>query len=616
MADTSITITDFSGSIATTSEKKDIPFSARFIKGLNPFEDPSYLVPFPKPTKVSGTVVENLPKWMIDTSPWDTNRWAYDEAGNIYKETSGGTWTKDRATATIGNGAAGQGMLAFNDYFYYTTSTTIGRNGLLSGTSAYNDDFLSDGTLNLDQSLDTSGNTYTIPTSISEAATARQTFVPTRDPLKRVQILVATKGTGNWTVTVHDANNVSIGTKTVASADITGSADNNFDFATPLRLIIGNSYHFHVTVSTGTSTVTTTTASDLETVDYHTFFGILVADTNFHPLIDFDDGSTGIVVVGNERYLGVWDEDTYNPNKIIFPPGFKCWSLTKDQEFVVAGCFKGDSLNTAEEARLFFWDGISPTLNFSRAISMGAPSALHNSKGRLIGVYGTSGEVYLGSEPFQRIQEVPKLARGKLVETFPGAITDWQGLTILGFGANTDDGSSMEQGAYAWGHRDDKLPEVLAYLGPITTGTTQATTLEIGMVKGFGKDLYIGWRDNTTYGVDKIIKTDNPVTAGSWESLIFDNGNPKKEKLSYKLVITFGALASGETVTPKTKIDRASSFTTGTTVSTVGATSAEVLLNKRFKEIEIGFDWVTSTTFLKITGIEFYFNDLSEERGD
>jgi len=614
MAKQSLIISDFSGSLAKF-EKKDLPFSARFIKGLNIFEDPSYMVPFAKPTKVSGTVIEALPKWMVDASSWSTDRYVYDEAGNIYKETSGGTWTKDRATATIGNGAAGQGLLVFNDYLYYSTSTTLGRLGLLSGTPTYNDDFISDGTLNLDQSLDTSGQVYTLATSINEGATHRQTFTPTNDPLKRIQILIGAKGTGDWTVTVHDKANKSIGAKTLTNVNVTGSVDNNFDFTTPLRVTLDNSYHFHVTSTVADGTVTTTTASDLETVDFHTFFGILVADTDFHPIVDFDDGQVSIVVIGNERYLAVWDEETYEPNKIIFPPGFKTWSLTKNQEFIVADCFKGDSIDTAEEVRRFYWDGIAPTLNFSRPIDMGAVGAAHYSKGRLISVNGTQGEVYIGDEEPKLIAKVPKLARGKKVEVLSGGITDWLGLTIIAFGANTDDSTGLEQGLYAWGNKDGNLPEVLAYMGPISTGTVTATTLEIGMVKGFGKDLVFGWRDGATYGVDKIIRTDNPVTAGGWESLIFDGGNPKKDKLALRVVITFVALASGETVTPKYKLDRGS-YVLGNAVTTVGETSAEVMINTRFKDIEFGFNFTTSTTFLKITGIAFYFDSLESEERD
>lgn len=609
MAQQDITLSGFSGGISP-NQKAGIANSCRFSKHLEIHEDINYATLKPRATKVSGSTVTDLVKWMDDGTPWDTNRWFYDSSGNIYKETSGGTWSQDIAGSTIANGAAGQGMVVFNDYLYYATSTTIGRKGRLSSSPTYNHDFLSDDTTTLDQSLDTSGNTYTLPSAISETATNRQTFTPARDSLKSVEVNVSARGTGNWTVTVHDRWNVSIGSLTIANASVAASGDQKFTFTSPLRVTIGEAYHFHVTSSDGTGTVVTTTASDLETADFHTYFGILIADTNWHPMIQHLNG----VVIGNERYLAFWDSATYNPNKITFGPGFKVRALGKENEFVVAACWRGDNIDSVEEGRLYFWDGILSTFNYYKTITQGLPNAIHSSKSRLFGVYGSQGHMYVGTEPFKEIQSVPKLGRGKKVEVYPGAITEWLGQTMIGFSGSTDDSSGMEQGVYEFGNKQEGLPEVLNHAFTISTGTTQGTTLKIGMVKGLGKDLYIGWRDGSSYGVDKIIKTDSPATTGSWESLIFDDGRPQKTKLALKLVITFEALESGETVTPKYKVERATSFTTGTTVSTTGAVRAEMPLGaKRFREIEVGYNLTTSTTFPVITGVYFEYDDLIQE---
>lgn len=122
----------------------------------------------------------------------------------------------------------------------------------------------------------------------------------------------------------------------------------------------------------------------------------------------------------------------------------------------------------------------------------------------------------------------------------------------------------------------------------------------------------------TIYGVDKVSVDSNAYTSGSWESLIFDNGNPLKEKLALKLVVEFTALAAGETVAPKFKFDRASSWTAGTAEDTDGATRVEYVFGRdaRFKEIEFGFNLVSSTTFPIIKAVMFIFDDLREELSD
>lgn len=600
-------IKDFTGAIGTAGEKKDVPNSFRFMKNLNPFEDTSYVTLARKTTKVSGSTVVTLPHWAEDGSPWATDRYFYDSAGKIYKETSGGTWSLLRSVAS----SAGEGFKVFDDYLYYALDAELGRYGLLSGTPAFSDSFLSDGTTDVDQ---TGGGTgaadYVPPTSISELATARQTFTPAKEPLKAVIIDVDVVGSGDWTVTVHDAGNVLIGSKTIVNGSM-AVGDNTFTFATPLRVVNANSYHFHVTSTVADGGVDTDAATDLEGAEYSTLYGILISAT-FHPMEEF----LNFLVVGNERYLAKWDRATYEPNHITLPAGFEVRALAKFNEFLVAGCYKGATTQEAEEARLFFWDGIEDVFNFFTDVKIGAPNALINSKGELVGVYGSDGSVYTGNEPFKDvIDQVPKLTRGKYVEVYPGAITNFEGRTLIGIGAATDDSSGLEQGVYEVGRQQTQLPESFNFPHTVSTGTTQGTTLKIGMVKSMGTDLYIGWRDDTNYGVDKIALGDSASASGSLETLIFDGGDPDASMLPLNLVINFEALTSGQSVTPKYKLDRAASFTTGTAASTVGDTRIEAPIFTRCKEIEFGFNLAsTSNTFPKITGVRLVYDDLESER--
>lgn len=122
---------------------------------------------------------------------------------------------------------------------------------------------------NIDQSLDptfAAANTYTPPTAISETATNKQTFVPTKSKMTRIGVYPVAKGTGNWTVTVHDASNVVQATATIANASLTNGAVNYFNV--PCNLTTGASYHFHVTSTVADGTVRVATAADLETVSY------------------------------------------------------------------------------------------------------------------------------------------------------------------------------------------------------------------------------------------------------------------------------------------------------------------------------------------------------------
>ncbi len=612
MSEKKLLLRDYSGAISTTGERKSKPFSAKFVKNLNPYESPDYITLSKAPTKVSGSTVTDLIYWGISGEPYDTNLYFLSDGGKIYRETSGGTWSSLRTVS----GCAGEGLVLFDDYAYYALDIELGRYGRLSGTPAFDDALTSwwDGTISDIQTTGGgTGQTYATTTGVNEGATHRQTFTATHDPLKKITIDINDTGDDpTWTVTVHDAENNLIGSKTLAFASV-ATGDNVFTFDTALRLIIGNEYHFHVVTSTttGAPKVTSNVSSDLEGAEFTVEYGVLIS-SEFHPMAVVEDK----LVIGNESYLAVFDQASYDPNKILLERGFKVRSITRQNEYIVASCYKGASVDEAEEARNFYWDTIAPSWNFySDTTSIGAANALTNSKNILRGIYGNGGGLYDGDAPAQKLFErTPKLARGKTLNIYPGAIADMDGITLIGISGVTDDATGLEQGVYAFGSESNMLGEALCLAYLISTGTTQGTTLKIGMVRVFGDDIYYSWRDSSTYGVDKISPTANAATSGVYESLIFDDEDADKSKLIVHQISTFEALASGETVTNKSKFERESSFTAGTSANTVGDRRVKDLFNKRFKEIEAGFTITSSGgTFPKLTQHEVLFNDLSEE---
>lgn len=597
----------FDGGITTIGSKVGEDNSAKFIKQLNVFEQPDSITLSRALTKVSSTTVADLVRWMQDGSPWNTNRYAYDEAGKIYQINSSDTVSLLRTVT----GGGGEGLLAFDNYLYYPQATEIGRYGPLDNSPAFQDSF--SGWWIASQLQTTGGGTgatdYTTPTSISEAATARQTFDADHDPIISITIDVDVVGTGDWTVTVHDSANNVIGAKTIANGSMS-TGDVVFTFASVLRVSTAETYHFHVTSTVGDGGVDTDVGTDLEGAEFTVQYQALI-DADFHPIIEMLGGW----VVGNERYLGFFDNATFDPNDIELAPGFEVRTLSKRDEFVVAECWKGASFAEAEEARRYYWDGISPTWNYFEDLKVGAPNALVNHKNELIGVYGNRGSAYYGSGDLQEIiDEVPKLARGKGVEVYPGAIDNYEGKMVIGYSASTDDASGLEQGVYEFGSQTDKLASVLNYPFRLSTNTTQGTSLKIGCVKAFGQDLYIGWRDDTSYGIDKVTAGNNAVASGSWESRVWDGGDTDKYKQAIKVEVTFEPITANQTVTPKYKLDRASSFTTGTSVSTANATRATVYINKLCKEAEWGFNLASSDgSFPAVTGINFIYEPLESE---
>ena len=113
-----VLLRDFSSGTALVGERKDKPFTARFIKNLNPYESVDYLTLSKAPTKVSGSTVTDLILWGVSGEPYTDNKYFLSEGGKLYRETSGGTWSSLRTVS----GCSGEGLAIFDDYAYYAAA--------------------------------------------------------------------------------------------------------------------------------------------------------------------------------------------------------------------------------------------------------------------------------------------------------------------------------------------------------------------------------------------------------------------------------------------------------------------------------------------------------------
>lgn len=467
--------------------------------------------------------------------------------------------------------------------------------------------------LDLDQSLDTSGNTYTLPTAIDEGATHRQSFVPAKDPQKSIEVLIAAIGSGDWTITVHDPQNRTMATATVTNANL-NTGDYEFVFSNEWRPVIGRTYHFHLTSTVADGTVTTTTASDLETVDFHTYYQFLV-DYDWHPMIHAFEK----LIIGNERYVAIWDASTYEPHRLTLPAGFQIRCVGQWRDYVVFGIVKGDNIEDFDYGYLFFWDGTSDTYNYYLTISQGGINAIMSGD-PLYFMAGYSGDLmkYAGGSP-QKVRRMPKMTDKVMAEVYPGALNMWRSLVRIGF-ADSTDSSTIEHGVYTWGGNimSDRLSEVLSYDYPLSIDSRTGTNIGIGLVYPVGSELLIGWKLGTTYGIDAVKPTNDPYPTATYESLITDLGKVWGDKNALALRGYFKALSSGDGMTLKYKRDRASNWTSGSEVTTADETEARLQIptkGTRFDDVQLALDIsTTNTTSPEFYGLALEVDDLVEER--
>jgi hypothetical protein len=623
MAKQKLVITNFSGG-QSGSPKEGVQNSFAYSRHCDFRKDPNRLTILPKTARESATTVTGLVTDMIKLP--SGKRVAIDSVGGVYEVSTLGVWTKHGTTLT--NTAYGMVYNLQHDTIYVPGLTAMhsitNADGRFGGTfTPTNSTF----TALVDQSGGTSVNTYTTTGSITETATHKLNFTPTIEPLYSVKVWVTTKGSTHITATLHDSANNTLGTVTVLAANLTNAALNEFVFSTPIRTTAGTNgsqYHVHLTHTSGTaSTIGCTTASDVSTASYQSLANRLVDPiNNFHPVYEF----LQYYLILNERYVAAWEPISqsaptaleFQQHRLTFPSGYEGTSGAVYNEYFAIATEKRSTSATSEfqTGKIFFWDGISSTYNFILDVPDGAPYSLFSHKNILYYFAGGSWWAWSGGIPVKIFQfpftDTEFADEAIYFVSNPHMMAVRNTIMLGGFPSETSS-TTTEHGIFSYGARMRGYPDAFGYSYTMSTGTRTNGTLRLGMVKSFGDQLYLSWRDDSNYAVDSIGPNSDPFPAATWESLITDHGRPDKTKEGVRLVVTFKPLPTGATVTPKYKLDRNANWTSGT-AATATATSVTLNINQRYSEIQLGLDLVATTATPEILSVTLIYEDLGSER--
>jgi hypothetical protein len=453
--------------------------------------------------------------------------------------------------------------------------------------------------MDIDLSQTATGQTYSVPTTISETIANKVSIVPQKEPLKSISVKIAAVGTGDWTLTLHDSTNTVVASKTVTNANLI-VGDFEFVFATAIRPIINATYHFHVTSTVGDGTVVTNTTSDFSTVQYYTYFQTLVTDTLWHPAIQFQyqplGGTlTGAMIFGNERYLAVWDGANYFPNFLTLAMGWKVRCFAQWRQYLAIGVWRGNNIYDFDRGRIYFWSGYQPAYDFFIDVPEGQINAMFGVNSDLYIYAGFRGILmdykggyftYTGNSSSGKLKRMPLLEQTAFTEVYPGAINMYRGMIHAGLYANSDSTTS-QRGVYSYGTLNQYYPDSLSYDYPISTGS-RGSTVNIGLVYPIGKNLLIGWQDGTAYGCDVVNFNNPPAPNGEIILLLDDGGTGWKDKDNLAFRVDNLALKTGESLTPEINFDRLGMNTLNVN-STVGSTfTTQPLSSGRASEVQLG----------------------------
>lgn len=595
-------------------------------------KNPSSLSLLPRTANTDGGVVVDLVQAMDQINSGE--RYALGDAGWVYKISTAGSWS---AVVNIGqNGGAGLVYRSDVDHVYMTGQSKVSRIARVSSSASIQQNWFESGVSTASTCYKTGGtNTYTLPTSIDETSPVnRRSFTSDIEPVTKIGVKVVAKGTGDWTLTLHDDANTVLGSATVTTANLTNDAINYFTFSSPIRIQRGNNgsgsaltYHYHLTSTVADGTVASTTANSLADCDMELWADALVTTNNgLHPIINF----TNFTLIGNGRYVASYEPLQDNPttadfsrHRLTLPPGFEVCGFAQKNLMCVVGAEKRSTSGEFQEGMLFFWDGVAETFNDFWPVPEGSPESLHSHKNIVRFIAGGAlYEMRGGDEPIKvrTFRDTDSEFSGSTDTThvYPNMMTVRRGILLVGYPSTTTN-LNLEHGVYSRGSITNEYPTSFGFSYTTSNGNILndgSNNLKIGMVKSYGDTLYISWRDDSAapqrYSVDIVNNSSTPAATATIELLEFDDKRPAFYKKADAMVVTFDELPDDVTVRAKYKIDN------GSWEQSEAVSSGSYLvfpIDRRFFSLQIGCDVTCEGgTSPVITGIFAFVDLLKKER--
>lgn len=493
------------------------------------------------------------------------------------------------------------------------------------------------------QVVTASAATYSVPTTLSETSGNFCYFAPDIEPFHSIWPYITTKGTGDWTLTLHDSLNNQLATVTVTNANLTSATYNKFKFSGQIRALVNASqtgtsatYHWHITSTVADGTVGTINAGDLSSADFLLFAYRLIQTKNgWHPTALFTGSGVPLLCIGNGQYLSTYNfgndsnplNSQWQRHNLQFKAGYEVCGLATWNQYIVIAVERRstNSSRNSQDGGLYLWDGTTNAPSIFVDIPMGSPYGIYSMNN--IVYYEAAGSLYAfaGQAPIK----VRKLAYYQNTDYLqavdntivnPNMFTSRYNLLEIGYPSSTTN-TQINYGVYTWGTVELTFPNAYGQSYTLANGmlnTTTATNLQIGCVYNFVDSMYISWQYTdsgsvTHYGMDLLDNFSLSAPSFYWQSLVWDGGVSYKIKQAARIKISFRSLPIGCTIQAGYSLD-GSAWVYGPSAST-GDVGVTVDVNKRFHEIQYGFQGTTSgtTTPPVIIGVTFDVDPLPGE---
>lgn len=652
----------FQGGV-TIDPKLGIPNSFYYSQGLDFRSKPSQMSVLPAPRQLTSSLSDNI---LAMDQDLNGVRWGVGSNGKVYRIDNS---NNIESVATLSeNGSAGLYYNQVTDQLYIPGQTKVSLYGQVTtgnvGQPSFQGDIFAQSvsvapgctqlydsvTLNYDLGLRSAATgSYNVPLLISEMPTSQCPFSPDIEPGYSIKAWIINKGTGNWTLTLHDSLNNPLASVTVSNTNLVSGAYNEFAFGKQVRVLVaagGNygaaNYHFHLTSTVADGTAQVVAAGDLSTCNFLWYAYRLVQTNNgWHPTALFavqtGSGSGTALCIGNGQYLSTYNfgndaspaNSQWVRHQLVFKTGYEVCGITTNNQYLVIAVERRSKTpgRSFQDGALYFWDGTTSAPSFVIDIPMGAPYSLQTFNN--ITYFACAGSLFAWSGG-QTVIKVRQLAYqntdylGASDRTIgnPNMFTSRYNLLMMGYPSSTTN-INVKYGVWSWGSVELTFPNSYGLSYTLSNGlvnNTATANLQIGSIYNFVDTMYMSWQYTDTngvtkYGLDILDNFSAASPTASWQSLVYDGGARYKQKFVTRLKVSFAPLPAGVTITPNYTLDRGS-LVAGSTIGATGSTNALIDINKRFHEIQYGFV-ITCPTGLTnppiITGVTLEIDPTSAE---
>lgn len=575
----------------STDARIGVNNSQAFTQGLDFRKSPAQISVLPGPVREDTGVCRDLV--LNEVMAANGVIYAAGNAGYIYKRTTAGSWSVE---GKMSAGTAGLDYRKDTDAVYATSNNAVSLLTPIVNASASNptifvpdkyvasySTYNNSSVVGFNVSAYQAGSTSTTlidiaSTPLNESPSKIRYFQTDIEPLVKISVFIVNKGTGNWTLTLHDGLNNVLATSTVTNTNLRNNNWNDFLFTSAPNAQVrvypapnARTYHIHVTSTVADGTVSSMSNNDLSTADLEVWADrLIVTNNSLHPI----DRFLQYECIGNANYLSVWEpisdpptNDEWKRHALVFPEEYEVCGLTVQNEFLVIAAEKNTSLSSSvpQAGILFFWDGVSPTYNYFVEIPEGSPQAITVSKN--VAYYYANGDWYgitsATSTPV-KVRKMPSSdtefsgAVSNPITIYPYAAAVRRGVLLMAYPSICTN-TSINFGVYSWGSVDKNYPDTFGYNYIPSTGTqnyTAQNNLQIGAVRAFGDLLHISWRDdlNGGYGIDVVTNASSPVSYSKWQGLTYDGNYAAKPETGI-YVEAYYYLPPGATITLGYSID-------------------------------------------------------------